>query len=81
LSGKRSRTILGRADVIQDMWLDNTDKGREAFSKKKSLVRKVGARTREALVEAIAEALCAVTSEDAVGWFAHCGYEPQDQCS
>jgi transposase len=53
----------------------------EAFSKIKSLVRKVGARTREALVEAIAEALCAVTSEDAVGWFAHCGYEPQDQCS
>jgi transposase len=53
----------------------------EAFSKIKSLVRKVGARTREALVEAIAEALCAVTSEDAVGWFAHCGYEPRDQCS
>ncbi len=40
----------------------------EAFSKIKSLVRKVGARTREALVEAIAEALRAVTAEDAVGW-------------
>jgi transposase len=53
----------------------------EAFSKIKSLVRKVGARTREALVGAIAEVLRAVTSEDVVGWFAHCGYEPQDQCS
>jgi transposase len=53
----------------------------EAFSKIKSLVRKVGARTREALVEAIAEALGAVTVEDVAGWFAHCGYEPQDQRS
>jgi len=51
----------------------------EAFSKIKQLVRKEGARTREALVEAIARALAAVTSEDAAGWFAHAGYEPQDQ--
>ena len=51
----------------------------EAFSKIKQLVRKVGARTREALVEAIGRALAAVTSEDAAGWFAHAGYEPQDQ--
>ena len=52
----------------------------EAFSKiKQLLVRKVGARTREALVEAIGRALAAVTSEDAAGWFAHAGYEPQDQ--
>ena len=32
----------------------------EAFSKIKGIVRKVGARTREALEEAIAVALCAV---------------------
>ena len=51
----------------------------EAFSKIKQLVRKVGARTREALEEAIGRALAAVTSEDAAGWFAHAGYEPQDQ--
>ena len=51
----------------------------EAFSKIKGMVRKVGARTREALVEAIALALSAVTPEDAVGWFAHAGYEPRDQ--
>jgi transposase len=51
----------------------------EAFSKIKSIVRKVGARTREALVEAIELALAAVTPEDAAGWFAHAGYEPQDQ--
>jgi transposase len=51
----------------------------EAFGKIKQLVRKVGARVREALVEAIGRALAAVTPEDAAGWFAHAGYRPQDQ--
>jgi transposase len=47
----------------------------EAFSKIKSILRKVGARTREALLEAIAEALSAITAVDVAGWFGHCGYE------
>jgi transposase len=51
----------------------------EAFSKIKALVRKEGARVREALVEAIGQALAAITPEDAAGWFAHAGYWPQDQ--
>jgi transposase len=51
----------------------------EAFSKIKALMRKEGARVREALLEAIAQALAAVTTEDAAGWFAHAGYWPQDQ--
>ena len=51
----------------------------EAFGKIKQLVRKVGARVREALVEAIGRALAAVTPEDAAGWFAHAGYRLQDQ--
>jgi transposase len=52
----------------------------EAFSKIKALVRKVGARVREALVEAIGRALATVTPDDAAGWFAHAGYHwPQDQ--
>ncbi len=46
----------------------------EAFSKVKGLLREAGARTREALVEAIGAALSAVTLEDAAGWFAHCAY-------
>jgi transposase len=53
----------------------------EAFSKIKNIVRKAGARTRAALVEAIALAISALTLEDVAGWFAHCGYYPQDQCS
>lgn len=52
----------------------------EAFSKIKNIVRKAGARTREALDEAISEALSAVTLEDVAGWFSHCGYRIQDQC-
>jgi transposase len=45
----------------------------EAFSKIKALLKKAAARTREALVEAMREALCDVTSRDARGWFTHCG--------
>lgn len=51
----------------------------EAFSKIKTLVRKAGARVREALVGTIGRALAAVTPEDAAGWFAHADYWPQDQ--
>jgi transposase len=51
----------------------------EAFSKIKHLVRKTGARTRDALDGAAGEALRAVTPEDAMGWFAHCGYRAQGQ--
>jgi transposase len=46
----------------------------EAFSKLKSILRRVGARTREALQEAIATALTLITAQDALGWFTHCGY-------
>jgi transposase len=46
----------------------------EAFSKIKNLLRKAGARVREALVEAIGQALYEVTEEDARAFFEHCGY-------
>ena len=46
----------------------------EAFSKVKAILRRIGARTREALLEATSEALSAVSSTDARGWFGHCGY-------
>ena len=51
----------------------------ETFSKIKAFLRRVGARTREALEEAIAQALETVTSQDARGWFAHCGYLPSTE--
>lgn len=49
----------------------------EAFSKLKTWLRRLGARTREALEEAIAQALERITAQDAHGWFWHCGYLPQ----
>ena len=51
----------------------------EALSKIKNILRKVGARTPEVLTEAMAEALSAVTPQDAAGWFNHCGYEVEVQ--
>ncbi len=47
----------------------------ETFSKVKGIVRRIGARTREALLEATSEALDAVSRRDARGWFKHCGYD------
>jgi transposase len=51
----------------------------EAFAKLKALVRKAGARTREALIEAIGRALEAVTAKDANGFFEHRGYRAAAQ--
>jgi putative transposase len=46
----------------------------EAFAKIKCLLRKAEARTREALIEVMGQALSAVTVADSRGFFAHCGY-------
>lgn len=46
----------------------------EAFAKVKHILRKIGARSREALVEAIGRALGSVSAKDIAGYFAHCGY-------
>jgi transposase len=51
----------------------------QAFSKIKNILRKLGARTHEALLEAMEEALCKVTPADAAGWFDHCGYQVEVQ--
>jgi transposase len=51
----------------------------QAFSKIKSLLRRVQARTRESLIEAMGRALDAVTVRDAREFFRHCGYRPMDQ--
>jgi transposase len=50
-----------------------------AFSKVKNILRKTQARTHQALVEAIGGALDAVSRQDALGFFEHCGYHTRDQ--
>jgi transposase len=46
----------------------------EAFAKIKSILRQAGARTKDALVEVLGEALSAVSAQDAQGYFEHAGY-------
>jgi transposase len=46
----------------------------EALSKVKHILRKIGARTKEALIEAMGRALAAVSTEDVRGFFVNCGY-------
>jgi len=43
----------------------------EAFSKVKGILCRIGARTRQALLEATSEALDAVSRRDARVWFGH----------
>lgn len=45
------------------------------FSKLKAWLRSAAARTIDALIEAMGEALRAVRPGDILGWFRHCGYQ------
>ena len=45
------------------------------WSKIKTALRSVAARTRDALEEALPGVLDTVTASDARGWFRHCGYK------
>src|SRR5687768_9983027 len=51
----------------------------EALSKIKHLLRKIGARTKEALIEAMGRALAAVSARDVRGFFVNCGYRAPAQ--
>lgn len=44
------------------------------WSKVKNLLRGAEARTHAELITAIGQALAKVTPNDAINWFAHCGY-------
>jgi transposase len=45
-----------------------------AFSKIKTAMRRIAARTHDALVDALGPVLDTVTTSDVVGWYRHCGY-------
>ena len=51
----------------------------QAFAKIKAALRRSGARTREALEAAIAQAIDHITPRDARGFFHHCGYRSPAQ--
>ena len=75
---KRIREIIERRGaelVFLPPYSPDLNPIEEAFSKVKNALRKAGARSHEALLGAMAQALSAVTPADAAGWFDHCGYE------
>ena len=48
-----------------------------AFSKLKTALRTAAARTRQALQQALIEAINWISDQDAKNWFDHCGYHVQ----
>ena len=46
----------------------------QAWSKAKSILRKLGPRCWAKLLTALGTALLAITTNDAIGWFKHAGY-------
>ncbi|HEU5370023.1 MAG TPA: transposase, partial [Ktedonobacterales bacterium] len=76
-TGERVRQAIA-ARECQVLWLPTYSPDltpiEEAFSKLKAFLRRVGARTHEALEEAIECGLETITAQDARGWFTHCGY-------
>ena len=51
----------------------------EALSKVKNVLRNLGAPDHEAVLEAMAEVILAVTPGDVAGWFHHCGFQVEVQ--
>jgi transposase len=51
----------------------------EALSKIKHILRKIAARTKETLIEAMGRALAAVSAQDVRGFFVNCGYRTPAQ--
>lgn len=80
--GERVRKVIedrGCELLFLPPYLPDLNPIEEAFSKLKRSLRVIGARTKEALVEAIAKALDAVGAWDARGFFTHCGYGGLEQ--
>ena len=79
---KRIRELIearGAELVLLPSYSPDLNPIEQAFSKIKNILRKLGGRTHEALLEAMEEALTKVTPGDAAGWFNHCGYQVEVQ--
>jgi hypothetical protein len=68
------RKVKGRGPYSPDL-----NPIEEAFSKLKHILRKICARGKEALTEAMGRALGAVSVQDVRGFFTHCGYRTPAQ--
>lgn len=70
-----------RKALRTDFFVELLDFSKALQSLQRSSLRRVGARTPEALQEAIGHAHLTITAQDAHGWFAHCGYDPDPRSS
>jgi transposase len=80
--GGRVREILGAVGcelLYLPPYSPDLNPIEQTFSKIKGLLRRAGARTREALIGAMGRALDAVSAQDARGFFGHCGYHSVGQ--
>jgi transposase len=68
-----------RADLPAPAYSPDLNPIEEAFAKIKALLRKAEARSREGLIEAIGQALEALTARDTRNFFEHRGYRALDQ--
>jgi len=79
LSGKRADRGAGCELLYLPPYSPDLNPIEEAFAKLKVLLRRAGARSREALIEAMGRSLDAVTASDARGFFEHRGYHATAQ--
>jgi transposase len=70
------RLIREAGAAVRSLPADSPDLNpiEERFSKRKGFLRAAAARTVDALIDAMGDALRAVTTGDIVGWFKHGGY-------
>jgi hypothetical protein len=79
LSGKRAHRERECELIYLPPYSADLNPIEEAFAQIKALLRRVEARTREALIEAMGWSLDEVTASDARGFFEHRGYRPLAQ--
>ena len=80
--GERVRDLIeerGCEVVYLPPYSPDFDPIEQAFSKLKASLRRAEARTREALIEAMGAALSTISTQDASGFFGHCGYRSAAQ--
>jgi transposase len=80
LAAHKSSTIValirqtGAEAVFLPAYSPDLNPIEKMWSKLKNILRSLEARTAESLIAAIAQALNAITPQDAINWFASCGY-------
>ena len=65
---------IGAAVLFLPAYSPDLNPTEKMWSKLKEILRSVEARSKPSLIEAIASALEAITVQDAINWFASCGY-------